>query len=146
VKLKRAPVGLADIKARRGRQPTKTIAQAMAEIDNARAALEEKIGPLGSRVTDFSRSRYAYIEGESPVDAHMRGVGYSGPEMPDKGHKDGSCNRSACQLPLAGARQWWMKDHMTGGRLYYCDGCAHKFNQADREFRDPQRCTLEEGT
>jgi len=91
-------------------------------------------------------SKYAHRDGESPLDAYARGVGYSGPEMPDKGLKDGSCNVTACQLPLLGMPQWTMKSHGFGGtdgKLYYCESCAMKFHEADRQFRDPLRCTLE---
>jgi hypothetical protein len=89
-------------------------------------------------------SEFAHRDGETPADARARGVGYAGPKMPDKGQKDGSCNRGACQLPLAGRQQWTMKDHVTGGKLYYCADCAHKFNESDREFGEPLRCTMEE--
>jgi hypothetical protein len=77
------------------------------------------------------------------VDAHARGVGYRGPPMLDKGQKDGSCNRTACQLPLAGREQWAMRDFMVrDGKLYYCADCAMKFHEADRQFGEPLRCTL----
>lgn len=91
-------------------------------------------------------SRYAHRDGETPLDAYARGVGYSGPEMADKGLKDGSCNRTACQLPLLDMPQWTMPSHGFGGtdgKLYYCESCAMKFHEADREFRNPLRCTLE---
>lgn len=81
----------------------------------------------------------------SPVRAAAAGQGYSGPLMPDKGQKDGSCNRTACQLPLAGQPQFWMKDHMVAnGRLYYCRACERKFTEADRRFREELRCTADE--
>ena len=79
--------------------------------------------------------------GKDPVKANAAGVGYSGPAMPDKGLQDGSCNRTACQMPLAGQRQFFMRDHMTGGRLHYCAACAEKFDEADAQFREPRRCT-----
>ncbi|AXQ69884.1 hypothetical protein HOU03_gp384 [Caulobacter phage CcrSC] len=80
----------------------------------------------------------------SPLDAYRAGKGYTGDNMPDKGQRDGSCNRTACQLPLAGNRQFYMKDHFTGGRLYYCPACERKFTEADRQFREPQRCQPDE--
>jgi hypothetical protein len=65
--------------------------------------------------------------------------------MSDKGLKGGSCNRTACQMPLDGQEQWVMLEHLTGGKpLYYCAECAHKFHEADRHFGDPLRCTLVE--
>lgn len=51
---------------------------------------------------------------------------------PDKGKKDGSCNVTACQAPLAGTMQGYMRDHMIqNGRLYYCERCCHRFNEWD---------------
>ena len=92
-------------------------------------------------------SPYAHRPGETPLDAFARGVGYSGPEMPDKGQRDGSCNRTACQLPLKDQAQWTMPNYGrsggTDGKLYYCTACAEKFHEADREFGQPLRCTLE---
>ncbi len=93
-----------------------------------------------------ARSRYGHIEGETPLDAYARGVGYSGPLMADKGLKDGSCNRTACQLPLKGEPQWTMPNYGQGGtdgKLYYCSACARKFHEADRQFGEPLRCTRE---
>ncbi len=92
-------------------------------------------------------SRYAHRDGESPLDAHNRGVGYAGPKMADKGLKDGSCNRTACQLPLLGEPQWTMPSYGNGGtdgKYYYCGECAQKFSEADRDMGQPLRCTLVE--
>lgn len=78
-----------------------------------------------------------------PVKARAAGMGYSGPVMLDKGQRDGSCNRTACQVPLKGQTQFWMKNYGTeGGRLHYCADCADKFDQADRDMGQPRRCTL----
>lgn len=65
-----------------------------------------------------------------------------------KGLKDGHCNRRACQAPLAGTRQFYMRDHetFTDGRLYYCDDCAAQFDMADRRMMNGLRCTLDEAT
>jgi hypothetical protein len=100
----------------------------------------------GIRMIGGSGSRYDHRAGESPADAHERGVGYAGPKMADKGKKDGSCNRTACQLPLKGERQWFMVDgSVVGSRNYYCHPCAMKFHEADRQFGDPLRCTEDTG-
>lgn len=81
----------------------------------------------------------------SPVEAAKLRQAYTGPDMPDKGMKDGSCNRSACQAPLKGEPQFWMKNHrVTNGRLYYCANCERLFTKSDREFREPLRCTPDE--
>ena len=79
-----------------------------------------------------------------PVTANAAGVAYSGPAKPDKGKQDGSCNRTACQMPLAGGRQYFMRDPMTtGGRLHYCGKCADDFTKWDRidSPGQPYRCT-----
>ncbi len=66
--------------------------------------------------------------------------------LPKKGKKDGLCNRSACQAPLAGKEQWFMKDHMTAGRLYYCGACARDFNSSDRRYGEEPRCQFDDET
>lgn len=54
---------------------------------------------------------------------------------PDKGQKDGSCNVTACQAPLAGTMQGWMVDYMVqNGRLYYCERCSRRFNEYDDQL------------
>lgn len=66
---------------------------------------------------------------------------------PDKGKKDGRCNVTACQAPLAGTMQGWMKNYMVkDGRLYYCEKCCHAFNDWDRRSGDPRRITWDETT
>jgi hypothetical protein len=69
---------------------------------------------------------------------------------PDKGQANGSCNRTACQAPLADepAHQF-MDGNFTGGiRLHYCEGCALEFDRWDhrsgdaiRIKREPKICT-----
>jgi hypothetical protein len=105
--------------------------------------------PANTRFERASRVEYvspfAHRDGETPVDANARGVGYSGPLMADKGLKDGSCNRTACQLPLAGQQQWTIPSYGKGGTnglYHYCRVCAAKFHEADREFGESPRCTL----
>ncbi len=65
----------------------------------------------------------------SPLTAHAAGVGYHGPNLPDKGQKNGSCNVTACQMPLAGRPQFYMKDF--GRRNYYCPSCERKMTEWD---------------
>lgn len=66
---------------------------------------------------------------------------------PDKGKKDGSCNVTACQAPLAGTMQGWMVNHtVTNGRFYYCASCCLKFIDWDRRSGDPMRITWDETT
>jgi len=81
----------------------------------------------------------------TPEECKAAGVMFNG-LMPDKGEKNGSCNRTACQMPLAGKPQFWMKNHSTGGRLYYCGPCEVEFSKWDRIDRpgEPMRCTPDE--
>ena len=71
---------------------------------------------------------------------------------PDKGKKDGSCNVTACQAPLKGTMQGYMKDHMiTNGHLYYCERCCHRFNEWDDHLilvgqQEKRRITWDETT
>lgn len=63
-----------------------------------------------------------------------------------KGLKDGHCNRYACQAPLLGHPQWSMEDFEvwgSGQRLFYCQSCAFRFNEADDQYGDERRCRLE---
>lgn len=81
----------------------------------------------------------------SPDEAHANGTSYQGDLLETKGKRDGNCNRTACQRSLAGMPRWSMHDHMTGGRLYYCQRCVDLFHESDRQFREPLRCTIIEG-
>lgn len=81
----------------------------------------------------------------SPQEAAAIGIGYNGPLLPDKGQKDGSCNRTACQMPLAAepAHQF-MDGNFTGrGRLYYCAKCAADFDDWDYRSGDRVRIARE---
>jgi len=83
-------------------------------------------------------------EGRRGWMSHPRGE----PNRPDKGKRDGSCNRTACQDVLAGQLpRWSMSDHehFTNGRLYYCQTCAEDFNKSDIRFGTPERCTVMPG-
>jgi hypothetical protein len=73
------------------------------------------------------------------------GYGHTGPNNPDKGLRDGSCNRTACQRPLKGQTQYSMRNHMVeNGKFYYCEDCAASFTHWDHIDRpgEPVRCTL----
>ena len=83
---------------------------------------------------------------ETPLESFARNVLYRGPAMPDKGLRNGSCNRSACQLPLAGQPQWTIPSYGeegTDGKFYYCRVCADLFKKVDDECRRPFRCEYE---
>lgn len=60
-----------------------------------------------------------------------------------KGEKDGLCNRTACQRPLAGHPQWYMIHHSTKAKVFYCQPCAFQFNDWDDRCGEPRRCTRE---
>lgn len=85
------------------------------------------------------------LSSESPTIAAQNGLGYNGPKMPDKGLADGSCNRTACQLPLAGEpMDQFMRGNFTGGpRLHYCAKCARDFDDWDYRSGDPVRIERE---
>lgn len=75
----------------------------------------------------------------------MSRYGHQGPNKPDKGKLNGSCNRTACQAPLADDEQWWMNNPtVENGRYYYCGVCAYEFNKWDDQIRTPRRCTIYE--
>ena len=91
--------------------------------------------------------RVARESNMTPLEARAAGKAYYGPIMPDKGKKNGSCNRTACQVPLTGQPQFWMQDYtITNGRLYYCARCEIEFSKWDRIDRPgaPLRCTPDE--
>lgn len=56
------------------------------------------------------------------------------PNNPDKGQANGSCNRTACQAPLADEPiHQFMEGNFTGGpRLHYCAKCAREFDRWDQ--------------
>lgn len=82
---------------------------------------------------------------ESPVEARRWGLGYSGPILPDKGKANGSCNRTACQYPLADEPvHQFMDGNFTGGpRLHYCAKCAADFDDWDHRSGDRIRIRRE---
>lgn len=71
--------------------------------------------------------------GKMPGDAEDRPDGLK----PDKGKKDGSCNRTACQRPLAmeSEHQFMEAPFTAGERLYYCAYCAITFDRVDADNR-----------
>ena len=71
--------------------------------------------------------------------------GRSSTNNPDKGHMNGSCNRTACQRPLAEEHiHQFMDGNFTGGpKLYYCEDCAFEFDKWDRQSGDPVRIKRE---
>lgn len=64
---------------------------------------------------------------------------------PDKGKENGSCNRTACQRPLAEELvHQFMDGNFTGGpRLFYCEQCAWDFDKWDHRSGDPIRIKRE---
>lgn len=68
-----------------------------------------------------------------------------GPNNPDKGHANGSCNRTACQAPLAEepVHQFMDGNFMGGPRLHYCERCSRLFDRDDRQFGDAIRIKRE---
>ncbi|AXQ68798.1 hypothetical protein HOU00_gp327 [Caulobacter phage CcrPW] len=72
--------------------------------------------------------------------------------MPDKGKRDGSCNVTACQMPLIGKPQFIMREPWCAGELYYCKRCNDGFRYWDEIDRpgtyrceaDPRNAALED--
>lgn len=64
----------------------------------------------------------------------------------DKGEENGSCNRTACQAPLADepVHQFMARPFTSGQRLFYCERCAFDFDQWDHRSGDAVRITREE--
>lgn len=64
---------------------------------------------------------------------------------PDKGMENGSCNRTACQAPLAHEPEHqFMDGNFTGGpKLFYCRKCAWDFDDWDHKSGDPVRIKRE---
>ena len=57
---------------------------------------------------------------------------------PDKGLMNGSCNRTACQTPLADELEHQFMEgplFTSGPRLYYCQNCARTFDRIDEDNR-----------
>lgn len=120
-------------------QPFKVELREGIELTPEQAKLLQEYEDLMNR-DRIKRLERTQTGSRSPEDAHNAGLGYTGPAMADKGLKDGSCNRTACQLPMPKFGQWIMDGaYAPGGALYYCDLCARKFLDADRQFGDPPR-------
>lgn len=62
----------------------------------------------------------------------------------DKGLKNGSCNRTACQHPLAEepTHQFMAPPFTAGERLYYCAHCSLDFDRIDEQNRLAGASTL----
>jgi len=67
------------------------------------------------------------------------------PLKADKGKVDGSCNRTACQAPLAEELEHqFMDGNFAGGpRLHYCEKCAADFDKWDHQSGDRVRIKRE---
>lgn len=64
---------------------------------------------------------------------------------PDKGKLNGSCNRTACQAPLADEldHQFMIVSGTANQRLYYCAHCARDFDDWDHRSGDRIRIARE---
>lgn len=97
---------------------------------------------------EAKREARSLIQKTDPVKCRELGISFTG-TMPDKGLKDGSCNRSACQMPLKGRIQYSMDSYgsTADGKFYYCADCEKQFTHWDKIDRpgQPLRCTLVKG-
>lgn len=84
----------------------------------------------------YGNTLYRSITAKAPENAKHK---------PDKGLANGSCNRAACQLPLADEPiHQFMEGTFTGGpRLHYCEKCARDFDRWDHSSGDRVRITRE---
>ena len=87
------------------------------------------LGRMAMSTTTNDRSQEAADQiGAAMTRVRDRHTPHSGPNKEDKGHKGGSCNRTACQQPGA----YWF-NHST--RAYYCTPCARMLNREAELFR-----------
>ena len=107
-------------------------------------------GETGNQVRERMMDRATYdlydavAEGRRGWMSHPCGE----PNREDKGQRDGSCNRTACQDNLAGFERWSMRNYMYDegvNRLFYCRTCAVDFNRSDRYYGEPERCSIYPG-
>jgi hypothetical protein len=85
------------------------------------------------------RKRYEKVTQATPID--LQPSDYPRGLHPLKGKKDGRCNRTACQKPLAGKTQFFRREHGYDDlKLYYCATCALDFNAYDHRMGWPPRC------
>jgi len=63
---------------------------------------------------------------------------------PDKGDRDGSCNRSSCQRSLKDLPRFSMRGYNHEQRIYYCPDCAELLNEFDVGSGTHPRCTITE--
>jgi hypothetical protein len=147
MKLKKRPLGLSEIKRRaeqsrtfpgkrpfvKAAEPRKPKASDAEMLQSMDAFLKEQEAKNEQRANDAKAS---------PVIANAAGLGYTGPLMPDKGKRDGSCNVTACQMPLAGFIQYVMPGN---GNAHYCATCERRMSEWDDQIKTPRRCVLVEG-
>lgn len=103
-------------------------------------SLQRRINKRGAaRTPDRHRADASFYKGIT------KGMTKSQVNHPLKGKKDGACNRTACQKPLANETDdQFMDGNFTGGpKLYYCRHCALDFDIWDRQSGDPVRIKRE---
>jgi hypothetical protein len=107
------------------------------------AMMARVVNDSGETANQVRERMYPHARYDRGWMSHPRGE----PNREDKGQRDGSCNRTACQDNLAGFERWSMHNigYTEGNRLYYCRTCAVDFNQSDRQFGEPVRCSIYPG-
>jgi hypothetical protein len=118
------------------------VEQGYVPVTGTRAHVEQVVEERARTAIEAFETRKARERAMTPDEAHSNGTSYQGDNLETKGKRDGNCNRTACQRSLADHPRWSMKDHMTGGRLYYCQRCVDLFHESDRQFGQPLRCTI----
>lgn len=153
MKTRRPLKGLSDIKraARQSRTYPISPPRSPARTEREEAAkLQRDVERLLSAHEKKAAAKAAAGK-KSPEAARAADTSYNGDLMPDKGKRDGSCNVTACQMPLLGKPQFIMRHPWCAGELYYCKRCNDGFRRWDEIDRpgtyrcepDPRNADLE---
>lgn len=154
MKTRRPLKGLADIKkqAHQSRTYPITPPRSPARVSREESERRRREAEEWLRKAEAKAAARDLAATTSPLTAHAAETSYRGPNMPDKGKRDGSCNVTACQMPLLGKPQFIMREPWCAGELYYCKRCNDGFRKWDEIDRpgtyrcepDPRNAALED--
>ena len=153
MKTRRPLKGLSDIKkqAHQSRTYPITPPRSPGRVSREEAERRRREAETWLRDAEAKAAAKAAASKLSPEAARAAETGYTGDLMPDKGKRDGSCNVTACQMPLLGKPQFIMRHPWCVGELYYCKRCNDGFRYWDEIDRpgtyrcepDPRNADLE---
>jgi hypothetical protein len=141
MKLKKRLKGVADLKKGPREVLHGPISQQISRQVQRRMTPEQIDGLKRMDAAQVQNMSRAEAQRHSPEAADAIGMGYTGPETPGKGKKDGNCNVTACQMPLAGKLQFFMDGRPwshTDERKYYCAKCEKHMTKWDKIDRPGQ--------